>query len=104
MSGQFYVLNHYQTADKKSCSRTQHIKSTSRESRACKLSTSSLSLGYGKLKALPYYNVLANACRRMNYISSTLAYAEISIKNQRKPLSDLMQSVRETNIERMSNL
>ena len=26
------------------------------------------------------------------------------IKNQREPLSELMQSVRQTNIERMSNL
>ena len=38
------------------------------------------------------------------YISSTLAYAENLIKNQKEPLSGLMQSVRETNIERMSNL
>ena len=29
------------------------------------------------LKALSHYNVLANVCRRMKYISSTLAYAEI---------------------------
>ena len=56
------------------------------------------------LKALSHYNVLADVCRRMNNISSTLAYAEIQLKNQRKPLSELMQSVRETNIERMSNL
>ena len=27
------------------------------------------------VKALPHYNVLANVCRRMKYISSTLAYA-----------------------------
>ena len=30
-----------------------------------------------RLKALSHYNVLANVCRRMKYISSTLAYAEI---------------------------
>ena len=29
MWGQFYVLNHYWTADKKSCSRTQHTESPS---------------------------------------------------------------------------
>ena len=29
------------------------------------------------LKALSHYNVLANVCQRMKYISSTLAYAEI---------------------------
>ena len=29
------------------------------------------------VKALSHYNVLANVCRRMKYISSTLAYAEI---------------------------
>ena len=29
------------------------------------------------LKALSHYNVLANVCRRMKYLSSTLAYAEI---------------------------
>ena len=29
------------------------------------------------IKALSQYNVLANVCRRMKYISSTLAYAEI---------------------------
>ena len=29
------------------------------------------------LKALSHYNVLANVCRRMKYISSTLAYAEV---------------------------
>ena len=28
------------------------------------------------LKALSHYNVLANVCRRMKYVSSTLAYAE----------------------------
>ena len=28
-------------------------------------------------KALSHYNVLANVCRRMKYISSTLAYVEI---------------------------
>ena len=32
---------------------------------------------YAFLKALSHYNVLANVCRRMKYISSTLAYAEI---------------------------
>ena len=56
------------------------------------------------LKALSHYNVLADVCRRMKNISNTLAYAEIQLKNQRKPLSELMQSVRETNIKRMSNL
>ena len=56
------------------------------------------------IKALSHYNVLANVCRRMKNISSTLAYAEIQFKNRTKPLSELMQSVRETNIERMSNL
>ena len=30
-----------------------------------------------KLKALSHYNVLANVCRRMKYIYSTLAFAEI---------------------------
>ena len=45
------------------------------------------------LKALSHYNVLANVCRRMKNISSTLAYAEIELKNQRKPLSELIQSV-----------
>ena len=45
------------------------------------------------LKALSHYNVLANVCRRMKDISSTLAYADIEIKNQRKPLSELLQSV-----------
>ena len=29
------------------------------------------------LKALSHYNILANVCRRMKYISITLAYAEI---------------------------
>ena len=29
------------------------------------------------IKVLSHYNVLANVCRRMKYISSTLAYAEI---------------------------
>ena len=29
------------------------------------------------LKALSHYNVLANVCRRIKYISSTLSYAEI---------------------------
>ena len=33
--------------------------------------------GYIDLKALSHYNVLANVRRRMKYISSTLAYAEI---------------------------
>ena len=56
------------------------------------------------LKALSHYNVLSNVCWRMKNISSTLAYAEIQLKNRTKPLSELMQSVRETNIERMSNL
>ena len=50
------------------------------------------------VKALSHYNVLANVCRRM------LAYALNLIKNQRKSLSELMQSGRATNIERMSNL
>ena len=50
------------------------------------------------LKALSHYNVLANVCQRIKYISSTLAYVENLIKNQRKPLSELMQNVRETNI------
>ena len=45
------------------------------------------------IKALSHYNVLANVCRRMKNISSTLAYAEIELKNQRKPLSELIQSV-----------
>ena len=43
-------------------------------------------------KALSHYNVLANVCRRMKNISSTLAYAEIELKNQRKPLLELIQS------------
>ena len=30
------------------------------------------------LKALSHYNVLANVCRRMKYISSALAYAKIT--------------------------
>ena len=30
-----------------------------------------------RVKALSHYNVLANVCRRMKCISSTLAYAEI---------------------------
>ena len=29
------------------------------------------------LKALSHYNVLANVCQRMKYLSSTLTYAEI---------------------------
>ena len=45
------------------------------------------------VKALSNYNVLANVCRRMKNISNTLAYAEIELKNQRKPLSELIQSV-----------
>ena len=46
-----------------------------------------------RLKALSHYNALANVCRRMKNISSTLAYAEIELKNQGKPLSEFMQSV-----------
>ena len=45
------------------------------------------------LKALSHYNVLANVFRRMKNISNTLAYAEIELKNQRKPFSELIQSV-----------
>ena len=37
------------------------------------------------LKALSHYNVLANVCRRMKYISSTLAYAEILLKIRGSP-------------------
>ena len=36
------------------------------------------------LKAVSHYNVLANVCRRMKNISSTLAYAEIELKNPEK--------------------
>ena len=32
---------------------------------------------FNNFKALSHYNVLANVCRRMKYLSSTLAYAEI---------------------------
>ena len=32
-------------------------------------------------KALSHYNALANVCRRMKYISRTLAYDEILLKN-----------------------
>ena len=43
-----------------------------------------------RLKALLHYNVLANIklCRCMKKISTMLAYAEIELKNQRKPLSE----------------
>ena len=40
-------------------------------------------------KALSHYNVLANVCPRMKNLSSrwhTLVYAEMELKNQRKPL------------------
>ena len=46
------------------------------------------------VKALSHYNDLANVYRRMKNVSSTLAYAEVEINNQRKPLSELIQSVR----------
>ena len=46
-----------------------------------------------RLKALSHYNVLANVCRRMKNMPSTLAYAEIELKKQREPLSELIPSV-----------
>ena len=36
------------------------------------------------VKALSHYNVLANVCRRMKNISSTLAYAETEFKKSEK--------------------
>ena len=61
-------------------------------------------LGKADSKALSHYNVLANVCRRMKCISSALAYGEIELKIKGKPLSGLMQSVRERSIGRMSYL
>ena len=56
------------------------------------------------VKALSHYNVLANVCRRMKIYLVRWHTLKSNLKNQRRPLSELMQSVRETNIERVSNL